>query len=91
MNLAEIKAKRLASLENAYNQLVKVLDKELDTEEVDPEKMKISLSAYKQAAEDSDFILRQIIAIKEEEGEIVQKKKKVKKENNLSPESRIKR
>lgn len=92
MNLDKIKAKRLTALENAYEQLIIALSEELDPSEVDPEKRKAAMALYKQAAEDSDYILRLIIALKEEQGEEIVKQKKVeRKEFNGSPESRIKK
>ena len=92
MNLKQIKEKRIKSLQNAYEQLMYILDGELDPREVDPEKRKAALSAYKQAAEDSDLILKMIITLMEEEGEIeVKKVEKKKTSKGLSPEARIQR
>ena len=86
MNLKKIKTNRLDKLENAYNQLMKVLDQDLEVNNVDPEKMKISLSAYKQAAEDSDYILKQVIELTEEIKEANEPERK--KKGGLTPESR---
>lgn len=91
MNIKKIKEKRLSALGNAYNELVKVLDNKLDVNQVDPEKLKISAAVYKQAAEDSDFILKQILSILEDDEVIEVKKDKKKSTGGLSPESRIKR
>ena len=90
MNLRKVKEKRIKSLQNAYDQLVGVLESKYDTDENEPEKRLASLRAYKQAAEDSDLILKMIIDLMEEEGEIVKVEAK-KKESRLSPESRLKR
>lgn len=90
MNIKKIRKERLKSLENAYEQLMKVLNKELDMEEIDPEKMKISAAVYKQAAEDSEIIYNQILSIMEDEGKIIISKEN-KDTSGLSPESRIKR
>ena len=90
MNLKQIKEKRIKSLQNAYEQLMFILDGSLDPREVDPEKRKAALSAYKQAAEDSDYILKLIMDLMEMEEE-VKVKKVVKETKGLSPEDRIKR
>lgn len=89
MNLEDIKKSRAAALENAYNQLINVLNKKLDLAEVDPEKMKVSLSAYRQAADDSDFILKQLQELLIAEGELVVKKKT--NTGGISPEQRGRR
>lgn len=54
---------RLEALENAYKQLIGVLNKKLNLDEVDPEKMKTALSAYRQAADDSQAIFQQILEL----------------------------
>ena len=87
MNINKAKETRLSKLENAYNQLMKVLDKELNTNEVDAEKMKAALSAYKQAAEDSDYILKQIIDLTDEL-KIASEPERKRKAGGLSPETR---
>ena len=66
---------------------MKVLDKKLNTNEVDAEKMKTALSAYKQAAEDSDYILKQIIDLKDEL-QIANEPERKRKAGGLTPESR---
>ena len=63
MDLKKKQTSRLSALENAYNQLINVLNKRLDLEEVDPEKMKVSLSAYRQAADDSEAIYQQMVTL----------------------------
>lgn len=63
MNLKKQQKLRLEALENAYMQLINVLNKKLDLTEVDPEKMKVSLSAYRQAADDSEVIFHQIVEL----------------------------
>ena len=53
----DIKKKRIELLkasENAINELIKVMDKKMDLNEVDPEKVKVSASAYRLAMEDVD-------------------------------------
>ena len=65
MNLKKKQEDRLKALDNAYIQLINVLNKKLDLSEVDPEKMKVSLSAYRQAADDSEAIYQQMVALEE--------------------------
>ena len=76
MDLKKKQTTRLNALENAYNQLIKVLNRPLDLDEVDPEKMKISLAAYRQAADDSQVIYMQIVEL----SEMLEEKTKDKKE-----------
>lgn len=59
----DIKKKRqqlLKASENAINELIKVMDKKMDIDEVDPEKVKISASAYRLAMEDAMAMLAQV-------------------------------
>lgn len=101
MNLKEVKVKRIKALKNAYEQLETVLTEKVDwSGEVDPEKRKIALSAYKQAAEDSKTILHEIIELEgkmiidvtEYESLVANKDLVIKvKQKGLSPEQRIKR
>ena len=52
--------KRLEALEKSYANVMKAMEKPLDVHEVDPEKMKISISAYDTAREVSSNILEEI-------------------------------
>ena len=55
------KQKRLLkALEHSFDELLKVMNKPLDVEEVDPEKMKTAASAYRLAADDAKVIMEQI-------------------------------
>lgn len=59
----DIKKKRrliLDAAENSINELIKVMDKKMDLEEVDPEKVKISASAYRLAMEDAIALLDRV-------------------------------
>jgi len=59
----DIKKKReqlLKAAENAINELIKVMDKKMDLNEVDPEKVKISASAYRLAMEDSMAMMAKV-------------------------------
>lgn len=89
MTIEEMKVQRLSSLEKAYEQQMKALNKELDVEEVDPEKMNTALKAYKTAAEESDYVLDKIISLKLEQGLLFEVEDVGAKKKQLSPESRI--
>lgn len=65
MDIKKKQQARLKALDNAYTQLINVLNKKLDLNEVDPEKMKVSLSAYRQAADDSNAIYLQMVELQE--------------------------
>ena len=65
MELKKKQTQRLEALDNAYTQLINVLNKKLDLNEVDPEKMKVSLSAYRQAADDSEVIYQQMVVLQD--------------------------
>ena len=86
MDLKKKQEERLAALENAYTQLINVLNKPLDLEEVDPEKMKVSLSAYRQAADDSNVIYGQMVELQE----MLTEKPKEEQKSFLGVESRLK-
>ena len=92
MRLEELKDERLKSLENAYRQQMKVLDGELNIDEVDPEKMNTALKAYKTAADESEHILEKIIEMKLEQGLLFTVAEKGKENSKaLSPEQRNRR
>ena len=55
----------LQALNEAYNQCINVLNNKLDINEIDPEKMKVSLEAYDKAAEYATNILHKIEHLEE--------------------------
>ena len=65
MDIKKMQQKRLEALEKSYTQVMKAMEKPLDVEEVDPEKMKISISAYDTAREVSSNILDEIQHLQE--------------------------
>lgn len=74
----DIKKKReqlLKASENAINELIKVMDKKMDLDEVDPEKVKISASAYRLAMEDAMAMMARVEEL-EALGQEVKKEKK---------------
>ena len=86
---------RLKSLKNSYEQLEQALNRKIDyKEDVDPEKMKITLSFFKQAAEDSKYFLTEILELEDkvivskEDYERIKVIKSKKKSGGLSPEAR---
>ena len=79
----DVKQKRdqlLKAAENAINELIKVMDKKMDLNEVDPEKVKISASAYRLAMEDAMAMMAKV----EELEALGQETKKEKKELKIS-------
>jgi|TARA_R110001606_G_scaffold4842_1_gene22899 hypothetical protein len=59
----DIKNKRkliLEAAENSINELIKVMNKKIDIDDVDPEKVKISASAYRLAMEDAITLLQKV-------------------------------
>ena len=87
MDLKKKQQQRLEALDNAYVQLINVLNKKLDLQEVDPEKMKVSLSAYRQAADDSEAIFQQIVELTDA---LTEKKDTKEKTEFFGVEGRIK-
>ena len=53
MNLKKKQKQILEAAENSINELIKVMNKKMDPKEIDPEKVKVSASAYRLAMEDS--------------------------------------
>ena len=80
----DIKKKReliLKATENSINELIKVMNKKMDPDELDPEKVKISASAYRLAMEDAITMLDRVEELSniKEEGE----KEKEKEEDSI--------
>ena len=50
----------LKAAENAINELIKVMDKKMDLNEGDPEKVKISASDYRLAMEDAMAMMAKV-------------------------------
>lgn len=65
MDIQKMKKKRLDALHKSYAQVMKAMEKPLDVNEVDPEKLKISVSAYDTAREVSSNILEEIQVLQE--------------------------
>ena len=63
MDLKKKQKELLSALDNAYKQQVKALNEKLDPKEVDPEKRKTALALYRQAADDAESILAQMLQL----------------------------
>lgn len=85
----DIKKKRkliLEAAENSINELIKVMNKKMDPDELDPEKVKISASAYRLAMEDAIALLQRV----EEMNEIMNESPKTAKDSFYGVENRAK-
>jgi len=85
----DIKKKRaliLEAAENSINELIKVMNKKMDPDELDPEKVKISASAYRLAMEDAIALLQRV----EEINEMMNESPKTAKDSFYGVENRAK-
>jgi len=85
----DIKKKRtliLEAAENSINELIKVMNKKMDPDELDPEKVKISASAYRLAMEDAIALLQKV----EEINEMMNESPKTAKDSFYGVENRAK-
>ena len=85
----DIKKKRkliLDAAENSIDELIKVMNKRMDPDELDPEKVKISASAYRLAMEDAIALLQRV----EEMNEIMNESPKTAKDSFYGVENRAK-
>ena len=85
----DIKKKRkliLEAAENSINELIKVMNKKMDPGELDPEKVKISASAYRLAMEDAIALLQRV----EEINEMMNESPKTAKDSFYGVENRAK-
>lgn len=85
----DIKKKRILILEaaeNSINELIKVMNKKMDPDEMDPEKVKISASAYRLAMEDAIALLQRV----EEINEMMNETPKTAKDSFYGVENRAK-
>ena len=85
----DIKKKRILILEaaeNSINELIKVMNKKMDPDELDPEKVKISASAYRLAMEDAIALLQKV----EEINEMMNETPKTAKDSFYGVENRAK-
>ncbi|UCF49893.1 MAG: hypothetical protein JSU91_09120, partial [Thermoplasmatales archaeon] len=76
----------LEAAENSINELIKVMNKKMDPDELDPEKVKISASAYRLAMEDAIALLQRV----EEINEMMNESPKTAKDSFYGVENRAK-
>lgn len=71
MDIKKTKLLLLEAAENSINELIKVMNKKMNSDEIDPEKVKISASAYRLAMEDAIAMLDSVEELSniKEEGE----------------------
>ena len=60
MDIKKKKELILKAAENSINELIKVMNKKMDPDELDPEKVKISASAYRLAMEDAMAMMAKV-------------------------------
>jgi|TARA_B110000967_G_scaffold172681_1_gene183860 hypothetical protein len=53
MDIKKTKLLLLEAAENSINELIKVMNKKMNSDEIDPEKVKVSASAYRLAMDDA--------------------------------------
>ena len=64
MNIKKKRQLILDAAENSIDELIKVLNRKMDPQEIDPEKVKISASAYRLAMDDAIIMLERVEDIK---------------------------
>ena len=85
MDVKKTRERLLKAAENSIDELIKVMNKKMDPEELDPEKVKISASDYRLAMEDAMAMMAKV-----EEITSVDKEDKSKKQEFFGVEDRIK-
>ena len=85
MDVKKTRERLLKAAENSIDELIKVMNKKMDPEELDPEKVKISASAYRLAMEDAMAMMAKV-----EEITSLDKEDKSKKQEFFGVEDRIK-
>ncbi len=87
MNIKKKREQILKASENAIDELIKVLNKKMDPKEIDPEKVKVSASAYRLAMDDAIFMMNKVIEMEEMLDETTKEKKT---ESFFGVENRVK-
>ena len=64
MDVKKTRERLLKAAENSIEELIKVMNKKMDPEELDPEKVKISASAYRLAMEDAIAMMAKVEELK---------------------------
>ena len=86
MDIKKTRKLILEAAENSINELIKVMNKKMDPDELDPEKVKISASAYRLAMEDAIALLQKV----EEINEVMNESPKTAKDSFYGVENRAK-
>lgn len=64
MDIKKTKLLLLEAAENSINELIKVMNKKMNSEEIDPEKVKVSASAYRLAMDDAMAMIDKVEELK---------------------------
>ena len=64
MDIKKTKLLLLEAAENSISELIKVMNKKMNSEEIDPEKVKVSASAYRLAMDDAMAMIDKVEELK---------------------------
>lgn len=64
MDIAKTKKLLLNAAENSISELIKVMNRKMDSKEIDPEKVKVSASAYRLAMDDAMAMIEKVEELK---------------------------
>ena len=64
MDIKKTKLLLLEAAENSINELIKVMNKKMNSDEIDPEKVKVSASAYRLAMDDAMAMIDKVEELK---------------------------
>jgi hypothetical protein len=60
MDITKTKKLLLEAAENSISELIKVMNRKMDSKEIDPEKVKVSASAYRLAMDDAMAMIEKV-------------------------------
>ena len=60
MDITKTKKLLLDAAENSISELIKVMNRKMDSKEIDPEKVKVSASAYRLAMDDAMAMIEKV-------------------------------
>ena len=64
MDITKTKKLLLNAAENSISELIKVMNRKMDSKEIDPEKVKVSASAYRLAMDDAMAMIEKVEELK---------------------------
>ena len=64
MDITKTKKLLLEAAENSISELIKVMNRKMDSKEIDPEKVKVSASAYRLAMDDAMAMIEKVEELK---------------------------